>query len=197
MPYFTPSDNDIISRLKTIVEGCQVPDVSGGVIDWTTLVSNKWSVFGEWPESFDIGADPTILQSDTDTYTESVDEGTVTKKRVNSWIINPRADSSVFFPQNEAVALSARPKNILTRSIGLNYFYQFGGLGEAVVNDYVEAVRREINKFRKLGFDSDHAEFVNGHNGLQMPVKESGDFRGTILYIRAGYIQVRLNEPLN
>lgn len=196
-----PTDYEVRARLKTILESLVIPAPTE--LDPTATETTKAVVFDSWVESFDEGENIDALRSALDTYDEVPDpdtpDVTIQRERVNAWMMTEGAFAQSKNPKKDSrgmVVAGAGGKNIITRTYRLFYFYQFGGDGARRVSLVIEAARVAFNNLPKLGFATEIAEFVDGHDGLQMPFEDEGDFKGVIAYVRGGMLTVRFIEPL-
>lgn len=200
----TPSLTQFLDRLKAELLALDFGEMTPGV--WPRAVGSpgyvapKYVVFTESPESFDNGENIDVLRSPADTYEDTSQGGSVTRRRVHAWILdemNLRQDAQVAKDARGLALPDAGGRVLLTRTFSLFFYYQYGGGGVAYVRDCVERVRRRINALPKLGFSADFAEFIDGRNsGLQVPLETEGDFKGVIAYVRGCQLTVRAIEPL-
>ncbi len=164
--------------------------------------TRKHIVLQEFPESFDIEENPDALRSDLDPYETKVQDETISTGRVNAFIVDEFDFAQTAKPMRDstgkAIQADIGGKRIVTRNFRIFYFYQFGGGGIAHVRSITEAARLRFNKSPFLDFAPAKAQFFEGvHDGLQLVLSREDDFKGTICYVRAFQLTVRINEPQN
>jgi hypothetical protein len=187
--------DDLIDSMATILESVRIDKTN-------PAEERKHIVLKEFPESFDMEENPDSLRSDLDQYTEEIGDETITRGRVNAFIIDefdfgqtpkPLKDST-----GKAIQANIGGKRIITRNFRIFYFYQFGGGGIAQVRRLTEAARLRFNESPFLDLPPAKAAFFETvHDGLQLVLSTEDDFKGTICYVRAFQLTVRINEPQN
>jgi len=187
-----PTANEIKTQIKTLLD-----PVIG------TSLTKKVKIFDYMALAFKPGEgeDPTILRSDTDTVTLA---DLTTVQRVNCLMISEEAFTQLPPPVDTTRTLtSARGKNVITRRFRLTYFYQFGASSENTFSTNVELIRTTLNSNPKLGFAllgaagiAGPAQFIEGHDRLQMPVMLPDAFGDVICHVAEGLLTVRVIEPL-
>lgn len=150
------------------------------------------------------GKDPTGLRSELDEVV--LFEGEGVKYRINCLMITEAGFTQSPPPHDSTLLLTqARGKKVITRRFRLTFFYEVSDQpdedSESEASTIIEASRVHLNRNPKLGFASQSgmtagpAQFVDGHDGLQM-----GDFLpeafGTAM-AHVGYcnLSVRMFEP--
>ena len=190
-----PTADTLIVQCQTILEGLQIPNELG------VLEARKYAVFPEWIESFDNGENPDALRSDLDLYDDEINGAPIQRPRVNAWLIEENKFSQYIAPATQSWSLSEpEPQAAGVSSVSFNlrlfFFYQYGGLGAPHVRRVIHAARRKFNGLPKLGFAQETAKYIEGHDGLQIPLMTEGDFNGTICYVRGCQLNVRVCEPI-
>jgi hypothetical protein len=185
-----PTANEIKTQLKTLL----TPVIA-------TSSTKKAKILDYLPLAFLVaeGEDTTVLESPLDamTLTNSI------KHRVNCLLI-----SSIGFgqapPQRDSTRLITTPsgKNIITRRFAVIYLYEFSENSENVFETNVELIRTTLNESPKLGFATMTAgvagqgEFIQDHDGWQVPSSMPQPFTGTIAHVADGVLTVRVIDPL-
>jgi hypothetical protein len=189
-----PTANDLKTQVKTLL----TPTIG-------TSGTKKVKLFDYLALAFKPaeGEDPAILRSPLD---DAVVVGGAAFKRVNCLMISEAGFTQAKVPQKEdstRLITTPRGRNIITRTLYLTYFYQFGAASENVFSANVEVVRTTLNDAPKLGFavggsPPGAGEWVEGHDLLQLPNNAMYvDFFGTTaLHVAEGSLTIRLIEAL-
>lgn len=181
-----PTANQIKTQIKTLLT-----PVIGTSSTKKTKIFDYLALAFRPPE----GEDPTILRSLLDMI-PSHPSG-----RVNCLMISEQGFSQARVPRKEdstRVITHARGKNIISRQFFVTYFYEFGLASENVFSENVELVRSTLNANPKLGFPvlTGAGEWVEGHDGLQVPLMPADYFGSAALHVAEGTLTVRLIEAL-
>jgi hypothetical protein len=187
-----PTANEITAQIASLMT--PVIGTSG---------TKKAKILDYLPEAFLVAdhEDTTALQSPLDT----VPLTSGTKQRVNCLLVSSLGFSqSVAPPQKDATRhlSDARGRNVVTRRFAVIYLYEFGEESEATFNTNVEVIRNTLNQNQKLGFPvvasglAGQGEFIDGHDGWQVPIASPEPFPGTIAHVANGTLTVKVVEPL-
>lgn len=161
-----PTANEIKSQLATLL----TPVIGTAATKKTKIIDTMQFPFG-------VGKDPTALRSDLDEVV--LFEGEGVKQRINCLMITEAGFSQSPPPHDSTLLLTqARGKKTITRRFRLTFFYEVSDDpdedSEGEASAIIEVSRKELNRNPKLGFAvqdgliAGPAQFVEGHNGLQM-----------------------------
>jgi hypothetical protein len=184
-----PTANEIKSQLKTLLTTPLATGKKAKIIEYLALAFKP----GE-------GEDPTVLRSSLDPVT--LVSGEVVP-RINCLMISEEGFSQAPAQQDATRrTTSPRGRNLITRRFRLTYFYQFGVGSENVFSTNVELVRTTVNDNPKLGFAvltgtlAGPGSYIEGHDGLQMPIMTPDAFGDVIVHVAEGLLTIRVIEPL-
>lgn len=165
-----PNANEIKSQLATLL----TPVIGTAATFKTKIIDTMQFPFG--PAG---GKDPTALRSELDEV--ALFEGEGTKSRINCLMITEAGFTQSPPPHDSTLLLTqARGRKTITRRFRLTFFYEVSdsadGDSESEASAILEASRVALNRNPKLGFavvidyEAGSAQFVEGHNGLQLPL---------------------------
>jgi hypothetical protein len=190
-----PTANEIKSQLGVLL----TPAIGTTATKKTKIIDTMQYPFGR-------GSDPTALRSELDEVV--LFEGEGVKSRINALMITEAGFTQSPPPQDSTLLLTeARGKKTVTRRFRLTFFYEVSDDpeddSEGQASAIIEVARVALNQNPKLGFAivvnyiAGPAQFVEGHDGLQIPL---GSFLpeayGTAM-AHTGYahLDVRVFEP--
>jgi hypothetical protein len=186
-----PTANEIKAQIKTLM----TPVIG-------TSQTKKAQILDYLPEAFLVQdhEDTTALQSPLDVI---ILTGGGTDTRINCLLISEIALAQAP-PQRDGTrhVSEARGRNIITRRFALIYLYGFGNGSESTFSTNVELIRTTLNDNPKLGFPvvtgnlAGKGEYVEGHDGWQVPSMLPAPFPGKIAHVADGILTVRIIEPL-
>jgi hypothetical protein len=187
-----PTANEIKTQLATLLTSAI-----------GTAGTKKTKIIDTMQFPFGTGNDPTALRSELDSVVLVEDEGV--KQRINCLMIteagmgqsSPQADSTRMLTEG-------RGRKTITRRFRLTFFYEVDDEGsENRASDIIEASRVKLNDNPKLGFATTvnyvagPAMFIEGHNGLQIPLGHflPEEYGMATAHTGYGHLDVRVSEP--
>ena len=186
-----PDANEIKSQLGVLLTGAI-----------GTTATKKTKIIDTMQFPFGRGADPTALRSELDEVV--LVEGEGTKYRINCLMITEAGFGQSPPPQDSTLLLTqARGKKTIIRRFRLTFFYEVSDApgSENEASDIIEVARKHLNRNPKLGFatvvnyEAGPAEFVLGHDGLQMTDFLPESFGTPMAHVGYCNLSVRVFEP--
>jgi hypothetical protein len=171
-----------------------------------TADTKKTKIIDTMQYPFGRGTDPTALRSELDQIV--LFEGEGVKSRINCLMITEAGFTQSPPPHDSTLLLTqARGKKTITRRFRLTFFYEVSDDldddSESEASAIIEVARVTLNRNPKLGFATvvnyiaGPAQFVEGHNGLQLPLESFLPEGYGIAMAHTGYahLDVRVFEP--
>lgn len=190
-----PNANEIKSQLATLL----TPVIGTAATFKTKIIDTMQFPFG--PAG---GKDPTALRSELDEVV--LFEGEGVKQRINCLMITEAGMTQSPPPHDSTLLLTqARGKKTITRRFRLTFFYEVSDSpdedSESEASAIMEASRKHLNRNPKLGFAlqdgmiAGPAQFVDGHDGLQMTDFLPESFGMPMAHVGYCNLSVRTIEP--
>jgi len=187
-----PTPNEIRTQIKALLTP---------VIATSTTKKAKIIEYLAWAFREGSGEDPSNLRSELDPV--PLLEGGGVIDRVNCLMFSDGPFTQELpEPPSDPRITTPRGRAMVTRRIRFAYFYQFGEESELTFSDNVEVIRRTLNVNPKLGFatvvdyKAGPAQFIDGHNGLQLAATPLEAFGNTLCHVAVGDLEVRVIDPL-